>query len=39
MMRWEDDGLDMLGWLATAVLGFALASIAAVVGIAAWVLA
>lgn len=39
MMRWEDDGLDMLGWLAAAVLAIALASIAAVIGIAAWALA
>lgn len=38
-MKWEDDGLDMLGWIAIALLGFVLSSVAAVIGIAAWVLA
>lgn len=39
MMRWEDDGLDMLAWVAVAGLAVLLAAIAAVIGIAAWVLA
>lgn len=39
MTQWEDDDLDMLGWLAMAVLGFVLAAVAAVIGIAAWALA
>ena len=39
MTKWEDDDLDMLGWLAMSVLGFVLVAVAVVIGIAAWVLA
>ena len=38
MTRWEDDGMEMLGWLAVAVLALVLASVAALIGITWWAL-
>ena len=39
MLRWEDDGMEMLAWLAVAVLALVLALVAALIGIAWWALA
>ena len=38
MLRWEDDGMELLGWFAVAALVLVLASVAALIGIAWWAL-
>lgn len=37
MTRWENDGLDMLGWIAILVIAFCLLCLGAIAALAFWV--